>query len=57
MTRDTQDILLTSGVLGTGAAEDLDRLLDTSVAAPLAETLLLLPVLLLALELVVDGLE
>ena len=50
-------VLLTSGVLGTGAAEDLDRLLDTSVTAPLAETLLLLPLLLLALEVVVEGLE
>ena len=49
-------VLLTSGVLGTGAAEDLVRLLDTSVA-PLAETLLLLPLLLLVLEVVVDGLE
>ena len=49
-------VLLTSGVLGTGAAEDLVRLLDTSVA-PLAETLLLLPLLLPALEVVVDGLE
>ena len=54
--KEFSEVLLTSGVLGTGAAEDLDKLLDTSVA-PLAETLLLLPLLLPALEVVVDGLE